>query len=80
MRLFLLFFFFTHLRFVCSITSHHITCNMTRNITREEQTFAEAVLDILRRAEDRRTKSEQVEEDGGAFPGNPRHPVGWVGT
>lgn len=50
------------------------------SISREDQTFAEAVLDSLRKAEERRTKSEQVEEDGGAFPGNPRHPVGWVGT
>ncbi|CAM9600814.1 unnamed protein product [Scytosiphon promiscuus] len=48
---------------------------------REQQTFAEAVRDSLKRADERRTKMEQdVEEDGGAFPGNPRHPVGWVGT
>ncbi|CAM9259970.1 unnamed protein product, partial [Ectocarpus sp. 12 AP-2014] len=54
--------------------------NNKKRFVLEEQTFAEAVRDILRRAEERRKKVERVEEDGGAFPANPRHPVGWVGT
>lgn len=73
-----------HFSYICSITTLTYVFRHDDDDPgcgrEEEQSFAEAVRDTLRRSEERRKKVERVEEDGGAFPGNPRHPVGWVGT
>lgn len=55
------------------------TTRLNNTARRKAQTFAEVLQDSMRRLEEKRIKTAEVEEDGGATPGLP-HPIGWVGT